>query len=65
MQHPVTQVPASETEITTDEEAEIRYWAERFGVSRHQLVNAIQLAGTSVRDVEKFLATGNEPGEPA
>jgi len=59
--HAVTEVPASKTEITTDEEAEIQYWTQLFGVNRHQLINAIQMVGTSVEDVKKFLETGNEP----
>jgi hypothetical protein len=59
--HAVTEVPASKTEITTDEEAEIQYWTQLFGVNRHQLINAIQIVGTSVEDVKRFLETGNEP----
>jgi hypothetical protein len=59
--HAVTEVPASKTEITTDEEAEIQYWTQLFGVNRHQLVNAVQIVGTSVAEVKKFLETGNEP----
>lgn len=59
--HTVTEVPASKTEITTDEEAEIQYWTQLLGVNRHQLINAIQIVGTSVADVKKFLETGNEP----
>jgi Protein of unknown function (DUF3606) len=57
----VTEVPESEHEISTNEEAEIQYWTQRFGVNRHQLINAIQLVGTSAQDVEKFLTTGNKP----
>jgi uncharacterized protein DUF3606 len=59
----ITEVPESETEITTNEEAEIQYWTQRFGVNRHQLINAIQLVGTSVEDVQKFLTTGNKPSD--
>ena len=57
----VTEVPENENQITTNEEAEIQYWTQRFGVNRHQLINAIQLVGTSAKDVEKFLNTGNKP----
>lgn len=59
----ITEVPESETEITTNEEAEIQYWTQRFGVNRHQLINAIQLVGTSAEDVRKFLTTGNKPSD--
>ena len=57
----VREVPENENQITTNEEAEIQYWTQRFGVNRHQLINAIQLVGTSAKDVEKFLSTGNKP----
>lgn len=58
--HSVTEVPESRTHITSDEDAEIEYWTQVFGVTRHQLVNAIQLVGNSVADVRKFLKTGNQ-----
>jgi hypothetical protein len=57
----VSEVPARKDEITTDEEAEIQYWTQLFGVNRHQLINAIQIVGTSVADVKRFLETGNPP----
>jgi hypothetical protein len=57
----VTEVPENEDQITTNEEAEIQYWTQRFGVNRHQLINAIQIVGTASKDVEKFLHTGNKP----
>jgi hypothetical protein len=57
----VTEVPESKTRIVSDEEAEIQYWTQLFGVNRHQLINAIQLVGNEVEDVRKFLETGNEP----
>ena len=47
--------------IRTEEEAEVQYWTETFGVTRHQLLNAIVLVGTGVTDVQKFLLTGVEP----
>jgi hypothetical protein len=59
--HAVSEVPARKDEITTDEEAEIQYWTQLFGVNRHQLINAIQIVGTSVADVKRFLETGNPP----
>ena len=59
--HAVSEVPARNDEITTDEEAEIQYWTQVFGISRHQLINAIQMVGTSVADVKRFLETGNPP----
>lgn len=65
MQNSATEVPESMTHITTDEEAEIQYWTQYFGVNRHQLINAIQLVGPSVQAVEKFLTTGNaSSGQP-
>jgi Protein of unknown function (DUF3606) len=47
--------------IRTEEDAEIQYWTETFGVTRHQLLNAIILVGTAVTDVQKFLLSGTEP----
>jgi hypothetical protein len=60
----VTEVPEKAGQISTNEETEIQYWTQRFGVSRHQLINAIQLVGTSAADVERFLSTGNPNPEP-
>lgn len=43
--------------IDTGEEFEIRYWIQKLGVSRPQLMDAIQRVGSSVNDVKAFLAT--------
>jgi hypothetical protein len=41
--------------INTDEDYEVRYWSEKFGVSRDRLKAAVQKVGNSVSAVEKEL----------
>ena len=36
---------------------DIRYWAERFGVSRTHLIAAVAAAGPKVTDVEAWIRT--------
>ena len=41
--------------INTSEDYELRYWSEKFGVSRDQLKAAVNKVGNSVSAVEKEL----------
>jgi hypothetical protein len=43
------------TRINTSEDYELRYWSEKFGVSRDQLKAAVDKVGNSVSAVEKEL----------
>ena len=43
------------TRINTSEDYELRYWPEKFGVSRDQLKAAVNKVGNSVSAVEKEL----------
>ena len=43
------------TRINTSEDYELRYWSEKFGVSRDQLKAAVNKVGNSVSAVEKEL----------
>ena len=43
------------TRINTDEDYELRYWSEKFGVSQDRLKAAVQKVGNSVSAVEKEL----------
>ena len=43
------------TRINTSEDYELRYWSEKFGVSRDQLKAAVIKVGNSVSAVEKEL----------
>ena len=41
--------------INVEQEHEVRYWAEKFGISGEQLKQAVQRAGPMVRDVQRHL----------
>jgi hypothetical protein len=43
------------TRINTNEDYELRYWSEKFGVSQDRLKAAVQKVGNSVSAVEKEL----------
>ena len=43
------------TRINTSEDHELRYWSEKFGVSRDQLKAVVNKVGNSVSAVEKEL----------
>jgi hypothetical protein len=41
--------------IDINEEYELQYWSEKFGVSRQELKNAVEQAGTEAEEVERIL----------
>lgn len=41
--------------INVNEDYELQYWSEKFGVSRDELKEAVKAAGTSVEAVQKHL----------
>jgi len=41
--------------INVNEDYELQYWSEKFGVSRDELKEAVKSAGTSAKDVEDYL----------
>ena len=41
------------TRINTEEDYELRYWAEKFGVTRDQLKAAVKKVGNSAQAVER------------
>jgi hypothetical protein len=47
--------PQDRSRINLNEDYEVRYWADRFGVSREQLREAVAKAGPMVKDVEQQL----------
>lgn len=53
--NPEKRGPADRTRVNVNEEHEVRYWTERFGVSEEQLREAVQKAGVMVEDVERVL----------
>jgi hypothetical protein len=61
---PKADIPSCKAIINTEQEQDIQYWMQLFGVNRRQLFNAIQLVGTAGKDVERFLNSANAP-DPA
>jgi uncharacterized protein DUF3606 len=41
--------------INMEEDYEVRYWAEKFGVSGEELRKAVQAAGPMMKDVQRHL----------
>ena len=41
--------------INVNEDYELRYWSEKFGISRDELREAVKQAGTSVEKVKAHL----------
>ena len=47
--------PADRSRINVNEDYEVRYWSEKFGVSEEQLRAAVARAGVMADDVERAL----------
>jgi hypothetical protein len=47
--------PQDSSRIAMGEDYEVRYWTERFGVSRERLQEAVDAVGNSVEAVERYL----------
>lgn len=47
--------PQDANRINVNEDYEVQYWTERFGISSDELRDAVMKAGTSVTDVEQYL----------
>jgi hypothetical protein len=47
--------PQDRTRVAMNQEHEVRYWTERFGVSRDDLQRAVNAVGHSVSAVERHL----------
>jgi len=41
--------------INVNEDYELQYWSEKFGVSRDKIKEAVEAVGTSVEAVQKYL----------
>ncbi|HEY8928175.1 MAG TPA: DUF3606 domain-containing protein [Mucilaginibacter sp.] len=41
--------------ININEDYELQYWSEKFGVTREELKKAVKTAGTSVKAVRAYL----------
>lgn len=47
--------PRDSTKINPDQDYEVQYWSEKFGVSKEELKRAVQSAGPMVEDVRRHL----------
>ena len=47
---------ADDQRISVEQDHELSYWSKELGVSREQLRNAVQQAGSLVRDVRRHLS---------
>jgi hypothetical protein len=41
--------------VNVNQEHEVRWWTQKWGVSREELEKAVQAVGTSVNKVEEYL----------
>ena len=41
--------------VSLTEDYEVRYWTQRFGVTKEQLAEAVQAVGNAVNAVEEYL----------
>jgi hypothetical protein len=44
-----------DSRINIEQDHELQYWSEKFGVSRDELRKAVQAAGPTVKDVQRHL----------
>jgi hypothetical protein len=44
------------TRINVDQEHEVKYWSEEFGVTEEEIRQAVKTAGPMVKDIRKKLA---------
>lgn len=49
--------PADRTRINVHEEHELRYWTKALGVTREELIKAVQTVGVMAKDVRAHLAS--------
>jgi len=48
--------PKDSTKVSMDEQWEIDYWCEKFGVTEEELAEAVDEVGDSASDVEEYLS---------
>jgi len=52
--------PQDAQRVNVNEEYEVQYWSEKFGVSPERLKQAVQKVGTIAKNVEQELSSGAE-----
>jgi len=50
--------------ISLSQDYEVRDAAERYGVTKQQIIDAVKAVGPMRSDVEKYLKSKREPGHP-
>ena len=45
-----------DSRINMEQDHEVKYWSEKFGVSRDELRKAVQAAGPMAKDVQRHLS---------
>lgn len=53
--NPTIRGPQDRSRVAMGQEHEVRYWTERFGVSRESLQQAVNAVGNSVAAIESYL----------
>ena len=48
--------PQDRSRISLEQDHEVRYWSQRFGIDEKALREAVEDVGPSVQDVEQYLA---------
>ena len=48
--------PQDRARISLEQDHEVRYWSQRFGIDEDALRAAVEDVGPSVQDVEQYLA---------
>ena len=46
--------------ISISQEHEIKHWSEEFGVSRQELLDAVNAVGSSAQAVKEYLGKGSQ-----
>ena len=44
--------------ISMEQDHEVRYWTERYGISREELQSAVDAVGNSISAIERYLTRG-------
>jgi hypothetical protein len=58
---PTKKGPADSSKINMHEEYEVRYWTEKFGVTKDRLQMAVDKVGNSAEKVKAALGKGGRP----
>jgi hypothetical protein len=47
--------PQDSSRVNINEEYEVQYWTNKFGISRDKLISTVKRVGVSVEDIKKSL----------